>query len=139
MRPGGLLQLTVNLTNTGFASLMNLRPLFVVLQQSNSIFLTKLELDLRSWQPGFPSFTVKVRLPSNMGEGEYNLALWLPDEAETLQKNPSYAVQFANEGIWEESTGFNILGKIKVDASVTGSYQGADVMQVEDLLVDTSK
>jgi hypothetical protein len=74
-----------------------------------------------------------------MGEGEYNLALWIPDAAETLQKNPFYAVQFANEGVWEESTGFNILGKIKVDDSLTGSYQRADFMQVEDLLVDTSK
>lgn len=139
VRPGGLLNLTVNIVNTGFASLMNLRPLFVVLQQSNSIFLTKLELDPRSWQPGSSSFTVKVRLPSTMGEGEYNLALWIPDAAETLQKNPFYAVQFANEGVWEESTGFNILGKIKVDDSITGSYQRADFMQVEDLLVDTSK
>jgi hypothetical protein len=139
VRPGGLLALTVDIANTGFAALMNPRPLFVVLRQSNSSFLTKLELDPRSWQPGSSSFTVKVRLPASMGEGPYQLALWLPDEAETLQQNPLYAVQFANEGVWEEATGYNILGVINVDSSITGSYQRVNVMQVEELLVDISK
>ncbi len=135
VRLGGLLNLTVNITNSGFASLMNQRPLFVVLQEPNSIFLTKLELDLRTWQPGDSSFTASIRLPSKMAEMEYNLALWLPDEAETLQTNPFYAVQFANEGVWDESTGYNILGKVKVDSSATGSYVRTDFMQVEELLI----
>jgi hypothetical protein len=133
VRPGGLLQLTVNLNNTGFASMMNARPLYVVLQQANSIFLTRLELDPRTWQPGSSSFTAKIRLPSRMAEGGYNLALWLPDEAEALQMDPRYAVQFANEETWEEATGYNILGKVAVDSSVGGSYRRADFMEVEEL------
>jgi hypothetical protein len=143
VRPGGLLDLTVNVVNTGFAALMNPRPLYVVLVGWDASrippYESMLELDPRTWQPGSFSFTVTIRLPSSMEEGEYNLALWLPDEAETLQKNSLYAVQFANERMWEQATGFNILGKIKVDASVTGSYQRVDSMQVEDLLVDSSK
>jgi hypothetical protein len=138
VRPGGLLNLTVNITNSGFASLMNSRPLYVVLQEPNSIFLTKLELDPRTWQPGNSSFTVSLRLPSKMGEMQYNLALWLPDEAETLQANPQYAVRFANENLWDESTGYNILGKVSVDSSVAGSYQRTDFMQVEELSMKTA-
>ena len=136
-KPGGLLNLTVNITNSGFASLMNPRPLYVLLQESNSIFLTKLELDPRTWQPGDLSFTVSIRLPSKMAEMEYSLALWLPDEAETLQANPFYAVQFANEGVWDESTGYNFLGKITVASSVTGSYARTDFMTVEEFQVET--
>jgi hypothetical protein len=68
-----------------------------------------------------------------MVNGEYNLALWLPDEAETLRENPLYAVQFANEGTWEETTGYNLLGKVRVDSSMTGSYRRIDSMQVEEL------
>jgi hypothetical protein len=135
VRPGGLLSLTVNITNEGFASLMNPRPLFVVLQEPNSIFLTKLELDPRTWQPGDSSFTASIHLPSKMAQMEYNLALWLPDEAETLQSNPLYAVRFANEGVWDEATGYNILGKVTVDSSVTGSYKRVKFMEVEELLV----
>lgn len=137
LRPGGLLNLTVNITNSGFASLMNPRLLYVVLQEPNSIFLTKLELDPRTWQPGDSSFSASIRLPSKMAEMDYNLALWLPDEAETLRANPFYAVQFANEGVWEESTGYNILGTVKVDSSVTGSYKRTEFMSVEELSVET--
>ena len=137
VRAGGLLDLTVNITNAGFASLMNPHPLFVVLvtQDARSIspYEVKLELDPRTWQPGSSSFTARIRLPSQMGEGDYNLALWLPDEAETLQQNPLYAVRFANEGLWDEATGYNILGKVAIDSSVTGSSKRVDFMQVEEL------
>jgi hypothetical protein len=135
VRPGGLLQLTVNVSNAGFASLINPRPLYAVLIGRNGIppYTVKLELDPRTWQPGSSSFTAKIRLPSRMGEGNYNLALWLPDEAEALQTNPLYAVQFANEGTWEEATGYNILGKVNADSSVTGSFKRTDFMEVEGL------
>lgn len=143
VRPGGLLNLTVNITNSGFASLMNPRPLFIVLSPSpngrgdrgEGEAVVKLELDPRTWQPGDTSFTASIRLPSNMAQMEYNLALWLPDEAETLQPNPFYAVRFANEGIWGEATGYNILGKVTVDSSTTGSYKRAKFMEVEELLI----
>lgn len=150
VRPGGLLNLTVNITNSGFASLMNPRPLYVVLfpspfgrgkseGQGEGEEIVKLELDPRTWQPGNSSITVSIRLPSKMTKGDYNLALWLPDEAETLQLNPLYAVQFANEGIWDETTGYNILGKVTVDSSVSGSYESSKFMQVEELLNKTEE
>jgi hypothetical protein len=135
VRPGGLLNLKVKITNSGFAALMNPRPLYVVLVAQDVIlhYEGKLELDPRTWQPGSSAFTASLRLPSKITEGEYNLALWLPDEAETLQANPHYAVRFANEEIWDEATGYNLLGKVNVDASVTGSYARTDLMQVAEL------
>jgi len=138
VRPGGLLKLTVNITNNGFASIINPRPLFVVLQKADSVFQTMIEIDLRAWQPGSSSFTASIRLPSKMDDAKYNLALWLPDEYESLQSNPSYAVQFANEGVWDESTGYNILGQVTVDSSVTGSYERSDSMQVEEISTHTT-
>ena len=66
VRPGGLLNLTVNINNSGFASLMNIRPLIVVLTGKDSSTLTKLELDPRTWQPGASSFTTSILLPSKM-------------------------------------------------------------------------
>ncbi|HMR97777.1 MAG TPA: DUF4832 domain-containing protein [Anaerolineales bacterium] len=140
VRPGGLLNLTVTLQNTGFASIINERPLYIVLVGRDAIppYVAQLELDPRTWQPGGSSLTASIRLPSNLEEGEYSLALWLPDESETLQANPLYAVQFANENVWDESTGYNILGKVTVDSSVTGSYERGKSMQVEELSTDTA-
>lgn len=118
-RPDGLLNLTVTLKNSGFAALMNPRPLFVVLakQDASLPYVTKIELDPRAWQPGDSSFTAQVRLPSDLAEGQYKLALWLPDEAASLQNNPFYAVRFANENTWDEATGYNMLGQVTVSNS----------------------
>jgi hypothetical protein len=138
IRPGGLLDLTVNLKNIGFAAPVNPRPLFVVLQQENSIFLTTLDLDPRTWQPGDSSFTVKLRLPSNMAEGQYHLALWLPDKAETLQNNPLYAVRFANENIWDEKTGYNLLGQVTVSKSASGKAEKTAFLTVIELTTQES-
>ena len=143
VRPGGLLRLTVNLANTGFASLINPHPVFIVVvgRDAARVYLDKvqLELDSRTWQPGRSGFTASIRLPSEIEEGEYDLALWLPDEAQALQSNPLYAVRFANEGIWEDSTGYNMLGKVTVDPSATGSTKRSDSMQVEELWIKTAR
>jgi hypothetical protein len=104
-----------------------------VLQEPNSIFLTKLDLDPRTWQPGTSSFTAKIRLPSNMADMQYKLALWLPDAAENLQSKPIYSVRFANEGTWDESTGYNVLGTVNVNSSAGGSAKRSDMMEVEEL------
>lgn len=135
VRPGGLLNLKVELENTGFAAPVNPRPIFVVLQQNKSIFLTILEpLDARSFQPGASSFMAQLRLPSNMTEGAYNLALWLPDPAASLQNNPLYAIRFANENVWDESTGYNTLGRVTVSKSAGGSVEKTDFLTVLEMV-----
>ena len=37
------------------------------------------------------------------------LSLNLPDPCTTLRDNPLFSIQLANEGVWNESTGFNKL------------------------------
>ena len=129
VRPGGLLNLTVKLQNTGFASIINERSLYVVLVGRDAIppYAVKLELDPRTWEPGTATFTAKLHVPSNIADGEYQLALWLPDGYESLRDNPLYAVRFANENIWDETTGLNVLGKLSITESAGGeSERGKD-------------
>lgn len=135
VRPGGVLNLKVELENTGFSAPVNPRPIFVVLQQDKSIFLTTLNpLDPCSFQPGASSFTAQLRLPSNMAEGAYNLALWLPDSAESLQSNPLYAIRFANENTWDETTGYNLLGQVTVSDSAGGNVEKTDFLTVLEMV-----
>ncbi len=124
VRPGGVLNLTVNLQNSGFASIINQRDVYVVLvgQDTISPYKAKLEIDPRAWEPGTTTFTAKLHVPSNIEEGEYQLALWLPDGYETLRDNPLYAIRFANENVWDEVTGLNALGNVIVTESVSGEY-----------------
>lgn len=122
VRPGGILDITVNLQNTGFASIINERSLYLVLIGENE-YKVKLDIDPRSWEPGVTTVTAKVHIPSNAAEGEYQLALWLPDGYESLRNNPLYAIQFANENIWDEATGLNRLGNVTVTESAGGESE----------------
>ena len=123
VRPGGILNLAVVIENKGFASIINERFLYIVLFNGTERFEVKTSIDPRTWQPGTSSFNVQLHIPSNADEGEYQLALWLPDAYETLHDNPLYAVQFANENIFDEQTGLNILGTVTVNKSTGGNYQ----------------
>ncbi|MBN8581091.1 MAG: DUF4832 domain-containing protein [Anaerolineae bacterium] len=130
VRPGGVLNLTVNLQNTGFASIVNERPLVVVLFNDSERYEVQTSIDPRTWQPGTSSFNIQLHIPSNADEGDYQLALWFPDASETLQSNPLYAIQFANENIFDEATGYNSLGIIKVSKNTSGNYQRGEEFEV---------
>lgn len=140
VQPGGFVSLKVNLQNTGFASIINERPLYIVLagragtsySQSSLPYKAKFDIDPRTWEPGTATFTAELYIPSNVSQGEYQLALWLPDGYESLQDSPLYAVRFANENVWDESTGYNILGAINVDKSAGGSYQRGEKFEVTE-------
>ena len=123
VRPGGILNLAVAIENKGFASIINERSLYIVLFNGTERFEAKTSIDPRTWQPGTSSFNVQLHIPSNADEGEYQLALWLPDAYETLHDNPLYAVQFANENTWDEATGLNVLGKLFVTESAGGAFE----------------
>lgn len=133
--PGGLLRVEVNLENRGFAALMNPRPLFLALAGPAGLAknLVELELDPRDWRPGASSFSLALRLPQDLPEGTYRLALWLPDAAVALRNDSRYAVRFANQGTWDEQTGYNHLGELQVDASAEGSREKFDTLTVIEL------
>ncbi len=134
VKPGGILNLIVNLQNTGFASIINERPLYIALAGQGGIqtYKVKLDVDPRHWEFGTSNFSVKLHIPSNINEDNYQLALWLPDEYEFLRDNPLYAIRFANEGIWNEVTGLNVLGNISVTQSAGGIYErGEDFTVIE--------
>src|SRR6185503_9190836 len=136
VKPGGVLNLTVNLTNMGFASIINERQLYVVLsplppgEQSQRELQINLDIDPRAWEPGNTQLKIKLHIPSDAKEVEYRLALWLPDENISLLPNPLYSIRFANENMFDESTGYNILGTVKVDNSAGGSYQRGELFNV---------
>ena len=44
-----------------------------------------------------------------MAAGAYTVSLWLPDDADSLRNDPRYAIQLANDGVWDATTGDNIV------------------------------
>ena len=109
--PGNSLSVSVSLKNSGFASMYNFRPVYLVLQSNNNRYELKLDnIDPRKWESG-KSYVINssVNLPISVVPGTYKLALWMPDSSDSLKNKPAYSVRFANFDIWDEVLGFNIL------------------------------
>lgn len=124
--PGGILHLTVNLENTGFAAPINPRPVYLILDGSER-FEVLLPVEARFWLPGKNSFNVKIRIPANAPVGAYDLAIWMPDPYETLMNNPRYSIAFANNSIWDADSAYNKLRVIRVDPIAGGDVDSTAI------------
>lgn len=86
--PGGEFRLTFTVANLGFGNLYNKRPVEVVLRpkaSGESIRLATDE-DPRRWMAGRETVVrFAGRLPEGTAAGEYDVLLWLPDLATSLQ------------------------------------------------------
>ena len=111
IQAGSALNLNVLLSNDGFASMYNPRPLFVVLLGPGGRYeIPVTNVDPRRWSPGQEySVDISVNIPANIIPGTYRLGLWLPDAYSSLRNNPKYSVRFANTGVWVATTGINVL------------------------------
>ena len=124
VRPGGVLQLSLHLRNSGYAAPFNARPLYVVLSSDSTGHAARItSTDMRRWDGGQDVWVqMKLRVPSALPKGSYRLSLWLPDAALSLQYKPEYALQLANEGTWDAASGFNrVTDALSVDPAAAGS------------------
>jgi len=121
--PGGMLGVEIQLRNTGFASPFNHRPVEVVLSNGSTRYVARLaDVDARDWKSGQTTTVAAVlRVPADAPAGDWTLAVRLPDEAETLAADSRYAIRFANDDVWDDATGDNVLTRsFKVDPAAAG-------------------
>lgn len=112
---GGVLHLIIRLTNEGFAAPFNERPAYIVLDGPGN-YQTKLDLDPRRWEGGqIYDLEADVNIPDSAEPGTYQVYLWLPDADDSLSNNPLYSIAMANEDVWDENTGYNLLTEIEVE------------------------
>jgi hypothetical protein len=110
---GGSLRLHLEITNEGFATPFNARPVEAVLRNvdTGETHVLPLDADPRRWWSGETrNYPLRVDLPADVGLGVYDVLVNLPDPAATLRNDPRYKIRFANAGTWEAATGFNNLG-----------------------------
>ncbi len=109
---GGEMKVILKLSNKGFAAPMNPRSAYLVLTGSAGSELARWPLgsDPRSWQPDEGVFTIEksITLPAS-ATGKLQLHLALPDADASLATDPRFSIQLANEGVWDEETGLNLL------------------------------
>lgn len=120
VRPGGSFTLKVELQNDGFAAPTNPRPVFLVLENGDTRRVVQLEQDPRLWVPGAVTITARIRVPSDATVGGWRVALWLPDQADSLRNRPEYAIRLAAQDVWNAAAGDNTLGNIDVSTDAPG-------------------
>ena len=110
---GTSMNVQLNIKNVGYAPLYNERYAYIVLKNNTNTYSIPLSSDPRTWAPNNATTAINeyITLPATMAAGTYDLYLYLPDAYASIANNPKYAVRFANTGIWQESTGYNILNK----------------------------
>jgi hypothetical protein len=108
---GQALKLSLQLANVGYAAPYNPRPVQLVLRStaSGQVTVFPFPTDIRRWAPGNITLEGSFDLPASLPAGEYEVLLNLPDAYESLADRPEYGIRLANEGTWEEATGYNAL------------------------------
>jgi hypothetical protein len=127
MKAGDTFSIDLKLKNEGWAAPFNPRLVELLLRHTTSgvIYEVTLPEDPRFWLADdgtTHSLTHTICTPTDMPFGDYELLLNLPDPKLLLYLRPEYAIRLANEGVWEENTGYNkLLHTISVNKTATGS------------------
>lgn len=110
---GEKLSITIKLKNQGFAVPFNKRKVYLVLKSNatNQVYPILMAANPRAWEsPNEITLSEVLDLPSDLiRPANYKMYLYLPDNAASIAKRPEYAIRFANENVWEATTGYNNL------------------------------
>lgn len=110
--PNQNMTITLRLNNLGFSSPFNRRRVFLILKNSNTNqnYPILMNTDPRFWVgTNEIIITETLTIPSTVLAGPHTLFLYLPDESVSLSTRPEYAIRFANQNIWNNTTGYNNL------------------------------
>lgn len=113
------LTVEINLDNVGFARLSKYREVYLVLKNTSTDSIHSFPItstDIRTWET---SVNINHDFDlSGLPEGSYTSYLNLPDTALSLNSRPEYSIRFANDDVWESTSGYNDLNQT-VDVSST--------------------
>jgi hypothetical protein len=124
VKPSSLLQLEFTIDNVGFGELFNPREVEITLRNNTTgeISAAPLQVDPRFWSGGTSNdVQALLSVPADMEEGTYTVGIRMADIEETLKNDVRYSIRFANEGVWEATTGINVL---KTDLQISMSAPG---------------
>lgn len=131
---GSILPVTFKLFNTGFAAPYNARNVSLILknQTTNQIVVLPMNTDPRRWLgPNEIIVSENLTLPSSLPTGNYQLFLHIADASPSLSSRPEYAIQLANTGMWDATTGYNNLNYI---LNVTSPLAIAEASSLESVI-----
>lgn len=137
--PGQNINITLNFKNDGFTTPFNPRPVFLVLYNSNNTYTFQLQTDPKKWLSGTTtSINQVISIPANVIAGNYNLAVWLPDNDSGLKSKSYYSIRLANANTWDATLGYNKIGSNIIVGNSSnqprvGDVNGDGVVNIVDI------
>jgi len=125
VEPGGNFAVSFEIINEGWATPYNPRKVEVVLRnrETKREYHWDVNADPRLWVAGTTrQINFAKAIPADIPHGEYDIFLNLPDPTPKLHKRPEYSIRFANQNIWEASTGYNSLLQSTLVASAIEKF-----------------
>ncbi len=131
VKPGGSFSADFSVFNDGFASPYNPRNFELVLrnQDTQVEYAMISSADPRLWMSGeTTNVSITGGVPLGVPEGTYSVYLHLSDPQSALRYRPEYAIRLANEGVWEDATGYNDLDHfVTVSSAAAGETYAGDL------------
>ena len=106
-------RVAMRIKNTGFSAPINPRDVELILVdgKGNKTVYAQEDVDPRFWFAGEKHILDKtIKLPAD-ASGKCTLYLNLPDPEETLHDSPYFSIRLANDGLWDEATGYNKIAE----------------------------
>ncbi len=128
------LSVEINLDNVGFARPMKYREVYLVLKNTATDSVHSFSLnstDIRTWETSVS--IQQVFDLTGLPKGSYKCYLNLPDSALSLNGRPEYSIRFANDDVWENTSGYNRLNQTVEISSATSNK--TLVAKPEDIIV----
>jgi hypothetical protein len=126
--------LTIELTNTGFARPWYFRTPYIRYIQGEEIVgqvpLTNIDIRVLAPQEN-NQIIVTTEVPGNLN-GNFDIALWLPDENEANHSNHRFSIRLANENVWNNQHGHNVIARdIQISNSIVISPPSPPILLIE--------
>jgi hypothetical protein len=129
--PSGGMSFEIQLLNDGWANPYNPRYVEFLMRNNSSgkEYVFRTNEDPRKWSLN-ETVTIQqtVGLPADIEEGAYSVFINLPDPRPTLRRDAKYSIRLANQGVWEDASGYNALNTV-VDVNTANAsvpYAGSD-------------
>ena len=100
-------ELSLQVVNNGYSKVLFNKNTYLVLRNANGDIKRLTNIDIRTLNKGLNN--VSVTIPSDIPDGSYSILLHIADK--NLENKPEYSIQFANNNIFESTTGYNNLNQ----------------------------
>jgi len=100
-------ELSLQVVNNGYSRVLFKKNTYLVFRNSSGDIKRLTNLDVRTLNKGVNN--ISITIPSDIPDGSYSILLHIADK--NLENRPEYSIQFANNNIFESTTGYNNLNQ----------------------------